>query len=353
MTRLFVLLSLVASLGFADDVPAPKLVADVNAALKQLTAVESPWKSVDLKTLHFGMYDSGAKTPVLFLRGYSEAELKAARVDFHRVKDIEGLVSVDAPTPILTAKNESKGEKGESSETVETGGRFLYPKNWAPGFPNGSKLQLLDDTKAPLFAVDYGILAKIPEGYLKKLVSSPTYLAGVMVHEIFHQYQSKLFDKTKRDSVERDLEKCAENKAWLKDLATEFADWAALRKEKGDLKPLLKQILDRRAAAAKTEKACWDSVEGMEVVEGTAVYFSTQTAKAARLEDAADSLRQYEKRRLDVGDPEIFEGGREFYYVTGSYLCEALDRIEGGKDWQKQIEAGKTLVEVARKAVTP
>lgn len=338
----------------AEEVQAPKFIGEIAQALEKLVASPAPWKSVENKGLRFGAYDTELKPANLFLWGYSEQELKKSAVEASPAKGANGLFSVKNPKPFLEAKTENLVD-GAKSEVKSEGGLFLQPKGWAREFPDGSRLPLLDDTALPLFAVDVSVLRNVPSEHFKKLGQSAPFLAGIMAHELFHIYQHKLFDAHHEEASQRDLDECEKIDAWKKDVQAEFEDWSLAQKELAQkdtapLKKILGRIVERRSAAVgKDQKACWSKVAVMEVVEGTAVYFSTQLGKAAKLNDAADVLLLYPKHRLHTDDKELFEGGSEFYYVTGAYLCEALAKLDPTLAWQKAIESGQTLLEVVKK----
>ncbi len=90
----------------------------------------------------------------------------------------------------------------------------------------------------------------------------------------------------------------------------------------------------------------WENVAQFERMEGLAHYYATESARRAELKDGADVTFLYTKGNFSADNPEIYNRGRAFFYVTGAKMAEVLQALDPAGEWQREIEAGKTPVEV-------
>ena len=320
----------------------PSIESETLGDFMKMVRAPSAWRSIDVRGFRMGLVDSPAD--VLYLAGYSEGDLKRAGLKFEACRGLPDVFRVEE------AKRFSQGPR-----QIETENYHLFlPDRWIPLFDKKSEAKLVSQTGLPLAVFDRAALEKLPDSPFKRLILSPDGNAHVVLHELFHAYQSRFESPGTPDDVS--LAKCRKSAEWKRKLSEELADWESLvgriaNEPKEKLRLVARQILRRRASADPSVQACWRLVEAQEWSEGMPTYFATAASKRAGLDRMADPRFLYENRKLSIDNPELFDDGREFFYLTGSLMGQLLDRLNGNLSWQTDLEKGTPPARLLERAV--
>lgn len=359
------LLTIAAAEAKTSNIPTVDCGRQISQYIRPLTQMlngPSPWHGVDTREFRFGFVDAVQKK--VFLFGYTSSIFNKAKIEVAQCK---------LDSRLFLMRSHAEAFLNIAASTAEGIDGAVDTSHPLFEFSERNALMVL-----PLQIESDDVTMKKSVG---QIMSNSSILPRIMLHELFHGYTSSggsgldssgapIMKNTRPvafkdftepgvlvvDQSHASTESCRNSQEFLQALQSEFEDWKELEwssdKPKGPRRKLLiskiKLILERRANASEKSllRYCWRNVRDMERMEGVAQYFESALTIQAKLPKANENLNDLV---LSTSNPEIFERGFDFYYVTGAKLCHAAATLDPSGQWQEWIRDGLSPEDVVRK----